>query len=407
VKILWHSNAPHAPSGYGNQTKLFAPLVRELGHDVAISAFYGAKGTHFQWEGMTVYPAVADDYGADILTPHALHHFGGDTLRAGLILTLLDIWVLPPSMFDNANVACWVPIDHDPVPPRVADWFRQAPGAVPIAMTRFGQKALEQALPGRLVEYVPHGVDCKAFDRLDDEGRAEARARFGVTSEDTFVVGMVAANQGNPSRKSFGEALDAFAKFHTTRPDSVLYLHTEREGRFHGVNLPSLIEAVGIPKQAVRFVSQYPYLTGELGDQYMRAAYNAMDVLLAPSMGEGFGIPLMEAQACGTPVITTNMTACPEVGAVGWHVGGQRFWTSQDSWQIVPSVREIVQALEDAAGGMAYRKRGAARAFATTYHTEQVADEHFAPVLQRIADGIDRASRGEYLVPSDDAPVFA
>jgi hypothetical protein len=37
--ILLHSNAPWAASGYGQQTKLFAPRLRDLGHHVAISAF--------------------------------------------------------------------------------------------------------------------------------------------------------------------------------------------------------------------------------------------------------------------------------------------------------------------------------------------------------------------------------
>lgn len=42
-------------------------------------------------------------------------------------------------------------------------------------------------------------------------------------------------------------------------------------------------------------------------------AYNAADVLVAPSFHEGFGITLLEAMACGTPVITSNVSAMPEV----------------------------------------------------------------------------------------------
>jgi glycosyltransferase involved in cell wall biosynthesis len=42
-------------------------------------------------------------------------------------------------------------------------------------------------------------------------------------------------------------------------------------------------------------------------------AYNAADVLVAPSLHEGFGITLLEAMACGTPVITSNTSAMPEV----------------------------------------------------------------------------------------------
>lgn len=41
--------------------------------------------------------------------------------------------------------------------------------------------------------------------------------------------------------------------------------------------------------------------------------YNAADILIAPSLHEGFGITLLEAMACGTPVITANVSAMPEV----------------------------------------------------------------------------------------------
>lgn len=43
------------------------------------------------------------------------------------------------------------------------------------------------------------------------------------------------------------------------------------------------------------------------------ALYNAADVLIFPSLFEGFGMPLLEAMACGTPVITSNVSAMPEV----------------------------------------------------------------------------------------------
>ncbi|TVP62267.1 MAG: glycosyltransferase family 1 protein [Nodularia sp. (in: Bacteria)] len=41
--------------------------------------------------------------------------------------------------------------------------------------------------------------------------------------------------------------------------------------------------------------------------------YNAADILMAPSLHEGFGITILEAMACGTPVITSNISAMPEV----------------------------------------------------------------------------------------------
>jgi glycosyltransferase involved in cell wall biosynthesis len=398
IPVLWHSNAPWANSGYGSQTRLFAPRVRDLGFDVAISAFYGVAGAVLGWQGMKVYPGTGNAYGNDILTPHALHHFKHPTpgverkpvenLRDGLIVTLMDVWVLKPELFDRAHGAAWVPVDHDPVPPKVAAYFATQPNVLPIAMSRFGQRALQAALgPAREVAYVPHGVETDVYVPFDDEARAEARKSFGVDDEGRFIVGVVAANQGNPSRKCFPEMLQAFAAFLRTEEgrDALLYLHTDRIGRNSGVDLELLIPACGIPPENVRFVAQYEYLTGQLDDEYMVKAYNAMDVLLNPSMGEGFGIPIIEAQACGTPVIVTENTAMTEVGAVGWHVPGQEFWTAQNSWMTIPSVEGIVESLQMAASGMAHRKRGAARQHALQYDADRVTETYWRPVLEQLA----------------------
>jgi glycosyltransferase involved in cell wall biosynthesis len=253
--------------------------------------------------------------------------------------------------------------------------------------------------------YVPHGVDTQAFEPLDDEGRSEARTAFGVDDEDRFIVGVVAANQGYPSRKALPELIDAFGRFLRTEEGkgALLYLHTERTGRYQGVNLEPIIAAARIPRENVRFAAQYEYLTGGFGADYMARAYNAMDVLLNPAMGEGFGVPIIEAQACGTPVIVGENTAQVEIGKVGWHVGGQRIWTAQDSWQTVPDVEQMVGALR-MARSMSYRKRGAAREHALQYDVDHVTRTYWRPALERLAEMVEQSRMARsFLIPS--APV--
>ncbi len=55
-------------------------------------------------------------------------------------------------------------------------------------------------------------------------------------------------------------------------------------------------------------------LTGFVPEANLPAYYNAADVFVFPSLYEGFGLPVLEAMACGTPVITTNVSSLPEVG---------------------------------------------------------------------------------------------
>ena len=53
--------------------------------------------------------------------------------------------------------------------------------------------------------------------------------------------------------------------------------------------------------------------TGLVDDGDLPAVYNLADAFVYPSVYEGFGIPVIEAMACGTPVVTSNVSALPEV----------------------------------------------------------------------------------------------
>ncbi|MDR0894074.1 MAG: glycosyltransferase family 4 protein [Prevotellaceae bacterium] len=62
-----------------------------------------------------------------------------------------------------------------------------------------------------------------------------------------------------------------------------------------------------------------PYLvyTGYVPGNDLPALYNGAFAFLCPSLAEGFGIPLLESMACGTPVITSNLSAMPEIAGEG------------------------------------------------------------------------------------------
>ena len=89
MKVCWLSNAPWTATGYGQQTRIFAPMIRDYGIDIAIAASWGLGGDKTKWEGITVYPQGFDAYGNDVMVPWALDHFGGDP-NAGWLFTLYD-----------------------------------------------------------------------------------------------------------------------------------------------------------------------------------------------------------------------------------------------------------------------------------------------------------------------------
>jgi glycosyltransferase involved in cell wall biosynthesis len=374
MKILWSSNAPWAPSGYGQQTALFAPRLAALGHDVAISAVWGLEGAGLEWNGLRVYPSDGN-WGNELLVAYAAHHAGnaGDCQ----VIALHDAFVLQPGKVSPLNLAVWTPVDHEPAPRKVVQVFRQS-GARAVAMSQFGKKALEQE--GVEAFYVPHGVNTDIFRPLGD--KEAIRERMGVP-KDAFVVGMVAANQGiNPPRKAFPQAFQAFAELRKRHSDALLHLHTDIQGTNLGLNLVDLANACGIPPEAVGSSDQFLMRLGFVGPHDMAALYNSMDVLLNPSYGEGFGIPIVEAQACGTPVITNDWTAMTELTGGGWLVNGDRWWDPMhSSWFSCPTVGEISQALEAAYNG-AEALRDRARQFALRYDADLVTEQFWVPALE-------------------------
>ncbi len=302
--LLWHSNSPTVPTGYGAQTALFAERLKEH-YGLTISAFYGIEGSMIPWGGIPLLPGMGATYGNETILEHAKATFGDEE---GLVVTLLDAWVLDPNVWKQLRVASWVPVDHDPCPERVTS-FLQGSGAVPIAMSKFGQRMLEET--GLDPLYVPHAVDTKIYRQV---GRVKARKAIGF-APDPFIVGMVAANVGNPSRKCFAEAFEAFKLFHAKHKDSRLYLHTEATGRFGGVDLPALIRRLGLDPDAVIFCDQYRAVHLPQPPDVMANVYSSFDVLLSPSAGEGFGIPVIEAQACfpaGTEVAVEDVVDASE-----------------------------------------------------------------------------------------------
>ena len=77
-KLLWHSNAPWTPTGYGKQTGLFLPHIADQ-YDTACSSFYGLEGAPITWEGIPVFPGMGGGtYGDEFLVQHARRFFGGD-----------------------------------------------------------------------------------------------------------------------------------------------------------------------------------------------------------------------------------------------------------------------------------------------------------------------------------------
>ncbi len=392
MRLLWHSNSPAAPSGYGNQTKLFTSRLAKAGHEVSISAFYGHEGhVHRNADGLLELPRAADLYGNDIIQAHAQY------MNADVVFSLIDPFVLRPEVWGRLPWAAWVPVDSAPVLPQNVTALQAARWV--IAMSRFGEEQLRTA--GFNPLYVPHGVDTQVYKPGDRRLAREAFARFtGQDVTDKFLVMSVAANKGVPSRKNFAGMLEAFALFAQEHPDAVFYLHTEPEGIWQGENILQLARFYGVADKLI-LPGQYSIVCGLVSPTLMNDLYNAADVFLLLSRGEGFGVPTLEAQSAGCPVIVTDFSAHRELCFTGWTVPGVPIMLVPGTVQHLAVPSEAANALAAMhalqAAGHAEAIRAATREAALAYDVDRVLEEHLQPVLLRIAADLD-AAQGSHLL---------
>jgi len=381
MRLNWFSNSPAATTGYGVQTKLFVPrLAKLLDKGISVTAFYGVQSGVLNINGIKVYPNFRHPYGQDVIGAHATWD------QANAVVTLVDAWVI-----ENQNIDVpwfpWFPIDHEPMPANVLAKVKQA--AKPIVMSKFGKRMAEQV--GLDVWYAPHGVDTSIFKPLD---REEAREHL-KWPQDKFIVGMVAANKDNPSRKAFHEQIAAFAALHANHPDTMLYLHTDDGSRGgNGVNIIKFINRMGLKLgEDVLICDQYMNGLG-FPDAYMVDVYNGLDVLTNVAMGEGFGIPILEAQACGTPVIVGDWTSMSELCFAGWKVDKAEampvYHDFFDAFQWQATAGAISDRMEQAYAAKGdYSLRNQARRGALPYDADDVTRQYWKPIIKEMQEMIN------------------
>ena len=161
-------------------------------------------------------------------------------------------------------------------------------------------EALLDVEPARL-RVVPHGVDLPA---PGDDGKVLTDlAERGIRPPYMLWIGT------QEQRKNVHAVLEAFARVAPDHPDLTLVLHGP-----HGW-LGSEV-ADGLARR--RIVDRTVVSEGSLRRRLLAALYTHAEVFVFPSLYEGFGLPVLEAMSCGTPVVTSNQSALPEcVGDTG------------------------------------------------------------------------------------------
>jgi glycosyltransferase involved in cell wall biosynthesis len=382
MRFTWLSNAPFAPSGYGQQTRINVPRLanEKTGHQCGVICYYGLEGGVLQvTPNITLFPKRYHPYGNDIAVSHT-QNFG-----ARILMSLTDVWVMNVEEYPRDILwVPWFPVDHEPMPAVVRGKLNSAWKR--IAMSKYGQT--EARRQGLDCHYVPHSIETDILKPLD---KTESRAALGIP-QDKWVVGIVAMNKGVPSRKNFVEQIAAFAKCKTRHKDWFLFLQTDPGVNMGDmVNLPELCGNYGLKQgEDYGFCNQYFQAVG-FPPPYFAQLYSSLDVLLMVTAGEGFGIPTIEAQACGCPVIGGGWMATPELiksGRVIDKKDAEPYYSQFAANLYKPHIRAIELALEEE-----HRKPSKPRVaeIKAEYDADIVYEKHWMPILAEMERDLEGA----------------
>jgi glycosyltransferase involved in cell wall biosynthesis len=157
-------------------------------------------------------------------------------------------------------------------------------------------------LPAERIHVIGNAVDASFYPVRDAWLLANVRERYGIASRFVLYFG------GFDMRKNVPRIIEAYGKL----PES---LRREYQlviaGRYQHLGHPLYPD----PRETVRRLGLEGSVifTGQIREQDKAPLYSAATVYMFPSLYEGFGMTVLEAMACGTPVLTSNVSALPEV----------------------------------------------------------------------------------------------
>ena len=201
----------------------------------------------------------------------------------------------------------WPP---DPTPPPAGRWVVQQPweyGSIPRAWLNFMADRVDEiwtpsrfvrdcfvksGVPAERVQVVPHGIDPMHFRPDAPTLPLKTRKSFKFL----FVGGTI-------PRKGFDILLTAFRQAFSRADDVCLVVKDMGTGTFYR---NQTAEALIARCQADAAAPEIEYISTSLAENELPGLYTACDCLVHPYRGEGFGLPILEALACGLPVVVTQ-----------------------------------------------------------------------------------------------------
>lgn len=278
LPFLVVGDAPNLSTGLGRIARDLTSMLHNAGIPVA-QLGYGYDESSWPWRVFSVRDTR--EWGQGDLHNAWWKAWGG---QRGVVLTVWD----PARCFSLSEVAgtlgvqLWgyFAIDSTDVNGIISGpaLFTMRRYQRVLAYTRWGAGVLKESL-GHSIQFLPHGLDFAVWHAGEDHQLS--------------LVGAVAANQ---PRKDFGLLFETFARLKDKDSTLSFWLHTDKE-------IPDSNGGCWVVQQLQDNFGLDVIVTTSMADFELVGMYRDCLVTIAPGLGEGFGYPIVESLACGTPVI--------------------------------------------------------------------------------------------------------
>lgn len=248
---------------------------------------------YIHWE-QVVLPLAIRQYRLDVL--HCTANTAPFLTGTPLVLTLHDV------LFMNRNAE----MNTATIYQRLGNVYRTLlvpwlirRGQPVITVSHFASSQIKEELrlPDARISVLYNGVSPKFLVPSEEEQHLQARLRYKLPARYFLFLG-----SADP-RKNMINVLRAYLAYRNR--DTTISLVVS------GKN-PAFLRQHFTPDECEQ-IQAHCHFIGYIHDEDLPSLYAMADVFLFPSVSEGFGLPIIEAMASGTPVITGNRTAMPEV----------------------------------------------------------------------------------------------
>lgn len=179
----------------------------------------------------------------------------------------------------------------------VADWLLRNKTDVAVAVSNAVKEFLikGRSVPKEKIQVIWNGINLEAYRRPNSQSAAQFRARFATREQK--LIGMIGRLRAEKGNRYFIQAAQEILRH---MPNARFVLVGEGEER---AQLEPLAQELGLREKL--------HFAGFVND--VQAALNACDVVVIPSLREGFGLILAEAMAAGRPIVATRVGGMMEM----------------------------------------------------------------------------------------------